>query len=47
MQVFSDEGRDAGPGQLRASLARTVAALADQLDVDALLAAADREAEQP
>jgi hypothetical protein len=47
MQVFSDEGRHAGPGQLRASLARPVAALADQLDVDALLAAADREAEQP
>lgn len=47
MQVFSDEGHDGGPSPLRASLARPVAALADQVDVDALLAEADREANQP
>jgi hypothetical protein len=47
MEVFSDEGRDAMPGHVRTSLARSIAVLADGVDVDALLAAADREAKQP
>jgi hypothetical protein len=46
-QVFSDEERAAGPGQVRVSLGPAVAELAAEVDVDGLLAAADSGAEGP